>query len=224
MQSKFMKINKFLGFLLVLLAICFLPQLFISLHHRLIFGLNSLAIAVILLIILLVSIPFVIKIYRWLKEQWSVKSDDEPILLFAMGALCFIISFAITGNTPIDIHLHDTYYIISYSSIVMLVSFFCGIFCIIYFLISKIFRRHLNIFLSRFHFWITFVGLNLLFSIRLTDHIISEPRRYVEYSGWPSYQHFEYFNRYVLFTVILIMVAQLLFIFNIIYALFKGRR
>lgn len=216
-----MKIKRLLSVFIFLLAICLLPHLLIWIHHRFVFGLNPFVGPVILIIILLASLPFVIKCYRWLRRQWFVKSDNEPIILFAMGALCLIISFIISGKASMDIHLHDTYYIISYFSIVLFFSFLFGIFCTIYYLFSGIFRRDLNILLSRFHFWITYIGLNLLFSIRYTDLIINEPLRYAEYSSWVSYQHFEYFYRYILVTVIFVLVAQLLFIFNIINSLIK---
>ena len=111
------------------------------------------------------------------------------------------------------------------SEFVLFCSFLFGIFCSIYYLFPRIFRRDLN-FIScfRFHFWITYIGVNLLFNIKYTDQTINEPRRYVEYSGWASYQHFEYFNRYIVAIVILVLVAQFLFIFNIIYTVLTLKR
>jgi cytochrome c oxidase subunit I len=219
-----MKIKGLLGVFIILLAVCLLPHLLIWIRHRLIFGLNPVVELVFLIIILLVSIPFVIKWNRSLSRQWFVKSNNEPIILFAMGVLCLIISCIIFGNASIDIHLHDTYYIISYFSIGLIGSHLFGVFCSFYYLFPRIFRRNLHISLSRFHFWITYIGLNLLFSIGYTDQIINEPRRYVEYSGWVSFQDFEYFNRYIVITVICVLVAQLLFIFNIIYSLFNENK
>jgi cytochrome c oxidase subunit 1 len=222
-----MKIKRLLSVFILLLAMCILPHLLIWIHHRLVFGLNPFVGPVVLIIIFLASTPFIIKYYRWLRRQWFERSSNEPFVLFAIGALCLLISCIISGNASVDIHLHDTYYIISYFSIVVLGSFLFGIFCTFYYLFPRIFRRDLNISLSRFHFWITYIGLNLLFSmfsIRYTDQIINEPRRYVEYSGWASYQHYEYFNRNILITVILVLAAQILFIFNIINSLIKENK
>jgi cytochrome c oxidase subunit I len=216
-----MKTKGLLSVFILLLDVCFLPHLLIWIHHRLVFGLNPFVRLVFLIVILLVSIPFVIKWYRWLNSQWFVKSNNEPVVLFAMAVICLIISCMISGNASMDIRLHDTYYIISYFSIVLFGSFLFGIFCSIYYLFPRIFRRNLNISLSRFHFWITYIGLNLLIIIRYIDQIVSDPRRYVQYSGWASFQNFDYFNRYIVIAVICVLVAQLLFIFNVIYSLFK---
>jgi cytochrome c oxidase subunit 1 len=217
-----MNIKRLLNIFLLLLAICFLLQLLNWLHHRFVFGLNPFLGPVLLVFIILASIPFVIKYYRWQRKRWLVKRDNETAVLFAMGAPCLMISYARSGHATVDIHLHDTYYIISYVSIVLFAAFLFEIFCTMYYLFSKIFKRDLNIFLSRFHFWITFIGLSIIFSIRNTGQIINEPRRYIENNGWASYQHFDYLNRYILVDAIL--VAQLLFIFNIIYSLFNGSK
>ena len=219
-----MKTKGLLSVFVLLLAVCLLPHLLIWIHHRLVFGLNPFVGLVFLIVILLVSIPFVIKWYRWLSRHRFVRSNNEPIALFAMGIMCLIISYIILGNTSMDIHLHETYYKISYFSIVLFCSFLFGIFCSIYYLFPRIFRRDLNLSLSRFHFWITYIAVNILFNIKYTDQTINEPRRYVEYSGWASYQHFEYFNRYIVIIVILVLVAQFLFIFNIIYTLLKENK
>ncbi len=219
-----MKIKGLLSVFVLLLAICFLPHLLNWVWHRLFLGLNHFVGIILLIIILLVSIPLVIKWYRWLSSHWFVNNNDEPIILFAMSVLCLIISCIKFGNSTTDIHFYDTYYIISYFSIVLFCSFLFGIFCFIYYIFRRIFRRNLDRSLSRFHFWITYIGLNVLVSIKHTDQIINEPRRYVEYGGWASFQRFHYFNIYIELTVILILVAQLLLIFNIIFSLFKENK
>jgi cytochrome c oxidase subunit 1 len=219
-----MKTKGFLSVFVFLLAVCLLPHLLIWIHHRLVFGLNPFVGQIFMIVIFLVSIPFVIKWFRWLSRQKFVKSNKEPIVLFAMGVMCLIISFIILGNSSMNIQIHDTYFIISNFSIVLFSSFLFGIFFSIYYLFPRIFKRDLNVYLSRFHFWITYIGVTLLFSVKYPVQIINEPRRYIEYSGWTSYQDFEYFNRYIVIAVMLVLVAQLLFIFNIIYSLFKESR
>ena len=50
------------------------------------------------------------------------------------------------------------------------------------------------------------------------------PRRYLDYSGWYSFNEFQLYNRYVSMLAIIILAAQLIFLFNIFYSIFKGRK
>jgi cytochrome c oxidase subunit 1 len=201
-----------------------LPDLFIWIHHRFVFGLNSFVGPVILVIILLILFPFIIRWYRWLNKQWFAKRNSEPIVLFALGGTCLIISCLISGNESVDIHLHDTLYIISYYNLVLCISFVFYIFCFIYYIFPRIFIRSLSIKLSRFHFWITYIGLNSLSGTINTDKFLSEPYHYIDNTGWASFNQIKYYNKYVLIVVMLILIAQFIFLVNIFYSLLNKRK
>jgi cytochrome c oxidase subunit 1 len=178
---------------------------------------------VILIIILLILFLFVFKWISWLNRHWFAKNDSEPIVLFAMGGMCLLISGIIFRTATVDIHLHDTLYIISYYILVLCISFVFGIFCFTYYIFFKIFRRNLSIKLSRLHFWITYIGLNLLLGTRGANRVIWGTYPYIENSGWASYNLIQFYNKYVLVMVILILVAQVLFLLNIISSIINKK-
>ncbi len=217
-----MNVKRLLSVFTFLLVLCLLPHLIIWIHHRIVLGLNPFVGPIILIIIVVILFLFIIKWIGWQNSQWFTKSNIEPMALFANGGACLIVSGIIFRSASLDIHLHDTLYIISYYILALCISFVFGIFCFIYYMFSGIFRCDLNIKLSRFHFWITYIGLNLLLGTKYTHNSINRPI-IIENAGWASYNQIQYYNKYVLIVLMLILVAQFLFLVNIIYSLFSKK-
>jgi cytochrome c oxidase subunit I len=217
-----MKTKGLLSVFIVLLVISFLPDLIFWMHQKSVFGLNPLAVLVLLFIILLVSIPLIIKLYRWLIRQSFAENDKEPVLLFAMGGLCWMIVYWKLGDTTMDFHNGDTMYVVSSFQIWKYISIAFGICCLIYFVFPVIFGRNLNINLARIHFWITYVGLNALVGT-IANGAAQGSGRYIEYAGWDSHNQIQFFNIFILTVFILVVIAQLLFLFNIVSSLIRKK-
>jgi cytochrome c oxidase subunit 1 len=213
-----------------LLAICNFPYLLFWVHQRIVFGLNPFLGSVFLLIGLLILFPVGIKVVRWARKNWFDDFKTEPVVLFAVGLISWDLYMFRSWNSTMDFHFHDTYYVFSIFSVLLFGSSFFAIFCIVYYLFPRIFRHGLNITYSRIHFWITYWGLWFIFWKTRIDQTILftgegyQPRRYVEYSGWADFRYFQESNRHLLIAVILVLAAQILFLYNIIYSLLKGRR
>jgi cytochrome c oxidase subunit I len=214
-----MEKKRLLSVFIILLAISLLPDLIIWLHHRFVFGFNPILNLVIMTILFSIVLFFLIKWFRWLKKRQFSISNPDPVMLFVMGALCWIIPCMLHRNSTIDIHLYDTYYIISVSLIAFCIAIVFAMFGVMYDLFSKIFRRHLNTGLGFIHFWITFIGLNLL-RIGHAEIITSKPWRYVEFNGATSYNQAHYLNIYVLVVLDLVLAAQFIFPVNILSVFF----
>ena len=215
-----MKTKGLLSVFIVLLAICFFPDLIIWIHQRFVFGLNPFVVLALLFIIILVSIPPVIKLYRRLIHQSFTDNDKEPVLLFALGGLCWMIVYWKLGDATMDFQYRDTYYVVSSFDVWKYISIAFGICCLIYFVYPVIFGRDLNITLCRIHFWITYIGLNILVGTRAAANI-SGPGGYIENPGLNSGDQTVYLNKFILIIVTLVVIAQLVFLFNIIFSLFR---
>jgi cytochrome c oxidase subunit I len=224
-----MKIKRLFSVFALLLFIYLLPQMLIWIHHRFVFGLNPFVGPIILIFIFLILFLILFKWIKWLNKHWFRENNNEPIALFALGGVCFIISCAITGNKFVEINSGNRTFLFSYFNLILDISFVFGIFCLIYYIFPKILRRGLDMKLSRYHFWITYIGLNLYFGInllgsRFADKIINEPYNYFDKTLSASYNPVKYFNELVVILVILILIAQVLFLVNIIYSLTNKRK
>lgn len=197
-------------------------------HHMFVTGLNPFLGSVFVLLTLLIAVPSAIKVFNWLTTLWKGNIRLNPGMLFSIGFVSMFISGGLTGiflgNSTLDLHLHDTYFVIAHFHIVMGVSAFMGMFAGIYHWFPKMYARYMNNTLGYIHFWVTMVCAYVIFWPMHYEGFAGMPRRYYDYSGWESFKHFVELNRVISFAAILSFLVQLLFIFNFIYSIFKGRK
>jgi cytochrome c oxidase subunit 1 len=196
-------------------------------HHMFVSGLNPFLGSVFVLLTLLIAIPSAIKVFNWLATIWRGNLRFTPGMLFSIGFVSLFISGGLTGiflgNSTLDIHLHDTYFVIAHFHIVMGVSAFFGMFAAIYHWFPKMFGRYMNNTMAYIHFWVTLVGAYLIFWPMHYEGLAGMPRRYYDYSQWVSFNQFEGLNKFISIVTIVVFAVQLLFVFNFFYSIFKGR-
>ncbi|MFT3704212.1 MAG: cbb3-type cytochrome c oxidase subunit I [Agriterribacter sp.] len=197
-------------------------------HHMFVTGLNPLLGSVFVLLTLLIAVPSAIKVFNWITTLWRGNIRFSPGMMFSIGFVSMFISGGLTGiflgNSTLDLHLHDTYFVIAHFHIVMGVSAFMGMFAGIYHWFPKMYGRYMNNTLGYIHFWITLVCAYVIFWPMHYEGFAGMPRRYYDYSGWESFKHFVELNRVISFAAILSFLVQLMFVFNFFYSIFKGRR
>ena len=197
-------------------------------HHMFVTGLNPFLGAFFVLLTLLIAVPSAIKVFNWLTTLWRGNIRFTPAMLFSIGFVSMFISGGLTGiflgNSSLDIHLHDTYFIIAHFHIVMGVAGFFGMFAGVYHWFPKMYGRFLNSTLGFIHFWVTLIGAYLIFWPMHYEGLAGMPRRYYDFSGWESFKMFAGLNEFISFVSILVFAAQLLFVFNFFYSIFKGRK
>lgn len=197
-------------------------------HHMFVTGLNPFLGAFFVLLTLLIAVPSAIKVFNWLTTLWRGNLRFTPGMLFSIGFVSLFISGGLTGiflgNSTLDIHLHDTYFVIAHFHIVMGVSAFFGMFAGLYHWFPKMYGRYMNNTLAYIHFWITLVGAYLIFWPMHYQGLAGVPRRYLDFSGWESFNQFDGLNRFISIVTIMVFAVQLLFVFNFFYSIFKGRR
>lgn len=197
-------------------------------HHMFVTGLNPFLGAFFVLLTLLIAVPSAIKVFNWLTTLWRGNLRFTPGMLFSIGFVSMFISGGLTGiflgNSTLDIHLHDTYFVIAHFHIVMGVSAFFGMFAGIYHWFPKMYGRFMNNTMAYIHFWVTLVGAYLIFWPMHYQGLAGVPRRYLDFSGWTSFNQFDGLNRFISIVTIMVFAVQLLFVFNFIYSIFKGRR
>ena len=197
-------------------------------HHMFVTGLNPFLGAFFVLLTLLIAVPSAIKVFNWLTTLWRGNIRFTVAMLFAIGFVSMFISGGLTGiflgNSSLDIHLHDTYFIIAHFHIVMGVAGFFGMYAGVYHWFPKMYGRFLNNTMGYIHFWVTLIGAYLIFWPMHYEGLAGMPRRYYDFSGWESFKMFAGLNQFISFVSIIVFAAQLLFVFNFFYSIFKGRK
>jgi cytochrome c oxidase subunit 1 len=208
-------------------AICLLAFL-VWAHHMFVTGLNPFLGAFFVLLTLLIAVPSAIKVFNWLTTLWRGNLRFTPPMLFAIGFVSLFISGGLTGiflgNSTLDLHLHDTYFVVAHFHIVMGVASFFGMFAGVYHWFPKMYGRFLNNTMAYIHFWVTFVGAYLIFWPMHYSGLAGMPRRYTDYSNWESFKQFAEMNRFISTVAMVVFAVQLLFVFNFFYSIWKGRK
>lgn len=210
-----------------LFAICILAFL-VWAHHMFVTGLNPFLGSVFVLLTLLIAVPSAIKVFNWLTTLWRGNIRFTPATLFAIGFVSLFISGGLTGiflgNSTIDIHLHDTMFVVAHFHIVMGVASFFGMFAGVYHWFPKMFGRYLNNTLGYIHFWVTMIGAYLIFWPMHYQGLAGIPRRYLDKKGWVSFNQFGELDKMITVVSIIVFAVQLMFVFNFFYSIFKGRK
>ncbi|HEY1017789.1 MAG TPA: cbb3-type cytochrome c oxidase subunit I [Sediminibacterium sp.] len=197
-------------------------------HHMFVTGLNPFLGSVFVLLTLLIAVPSAIKVFNWLTTLWRGNIRFTPGMMFAIGFVSLFISGGLTGiwlgNSALDIHLHDTYFVIAHFHIVMGVASMFGMFAGIYHWFPKMYGRYLNNSLGYIHFWVTIAGAYMIFWPMHYEGLAGMPRRYYDYSIWESFKQFAELNRFISTVAMIVFAVQLLFLFNFFYSIFKGRK
>ena len=197
-------------------------------HHMFVTGLNPFLGSIFVLLTLLIAVPSAIKVFNWLTTLWRGNIRFTPGMLFAIGFVSLFISGGLTGiwlgNSALDIHLHDTYFVIAHFHIVMGVASMFGMFAGIYHWFPKMYGRYLNNTLGYIHFWLTIIGAYLIFWPMHYEGLAGMPRRYFDYSVWESFKQFAELNRFISTAAMMVFAVQILFLFNFFYSIFKGRK
>jgi cytochrome c oxidase subunit I len=197
-------------------------------HHMFVTGLNPFLGAFFVLLTLLIAVPSAIKVFNWITTLWRGNIRFTPATLFAIGFVSLFISGGLTGlflgNSTIDIHLHDTKFVVAHFHIVMGVASMFGMFAGIYHWFPKMFGRYLNNTLGYIHFWVTMIGAYLIFWPMHYEGLAGVPRRYLDLREWHSFNKFDDLNKMITVVSIIVFAMQLMFVFNFFYSIFKGRK
>lgn len=210
-----------------LFAICILAFL-VWAHHMFVTGLNPFLGSVFVLLTLLIAVPSAIKVFNWLTTLWRGNIRFTPAALFGIGFVSLFISGGLTGiflgNSTIDIHLHDTMFVVAHFHIVMGVASFFGMFAGVYHWFPKMYGRYMNNTLGYIHFWVTIIGAYLIFWPIHYQGLAGMPRRYLDKSNWANFNQFHELDKMITVVSIIVFAVQLMFVFNFFYSIFKGRK
>ncbi|MTI33280.1 cytochrome c oxidase subunit I [Xanthovirga aplysinae] len=197
-------------------------------HHMFVSGMNPFLGSIFMFLTLIIAVPSAVKVFNYLTTLWRGNIVFTPAMLFSIGLVSFFISGGITGiflgNSALDIQLHDTYFVVAHFHLVMGSASFFGMMAGIYHWFPKMFGRMMDAKLGYLHFWLTFVGVYLVFFPMHYIGIAGFPRRYYSWTNFDAFSDFLDLNTFVSVAAIVTFGSQLIFLFNFFYSMFRGRR
>jgi len=197
-------------------------------HHMFVSGLNPFLGSVFMFLTLIIAIPSAVKVFNYLTTLWKGNIIFTPATLFSIGLVSFFISGGLTGiflgNSVIDIQLHDTYFVVAHFHLVMGSLSIFGLLAGVYHWFPKMFGRMMDEKLGHIHFWMTFIGVYMIFFPMHYIGIAGFPRRYYSWTNFDAFSSYTDLNMFVSVAAFVTVAAQFLFLFNFFYSMYRGKR
>ena len=172
---------------------------------------------------MVIAVPTGIKIFSWIATMWGGSISFKAPMVWAMGFIFLFTVGGVTGvvlaNGGIDDNLQDTYYVVAHFHYVLSLGAVTSLFAGFYYWFPKMCGRMYSEVLAHVHFWVFFVGVNLIFFPMHFLGMQGMPRRYPDYPA-----AFEHWNYVATVGYKVMAVSTLIFFVNVFYTLLAGRK
>jgi cytochrome c oxidase subunit 1 len=172
---------------------------------------------------MLIAVPTGVKVFNWIATMWKGSMTFETPMLFAVG---FIFVFTIGGLTgiilsvaPLDIQLHDTYYVVAHFHYVLVAGSLFALFAGTYYWLPKWTGNMYDEKLGKLHFWLSLITFSMTFFPMHFLGLAGMPRRYADYQA-----QFADFNAFITVSAFGFGLVQLIFLWAVLKCIKGGAK
>jgi cytochrome c oxidase subunit 1 len=199
-------------------------------HHMFQSGMNPALGATFMLSTMMIALPSAIKVFNWIGTMWGGQIHFTSAMLNAIAFVAMFIIGGLSGifmaATPVDMHIHDTYFIVGHIHYVLFGGSTFAIFGAIHYWFPKMFGRMMDERLGKIHFLLTFLFFNGTFFLMHIIGMHGHPRRIAD----PNIYDFlrtpgiQWMNQFMTISALGLGLTQLIVVYNFIYSLVAGPR
>src|SRR6478736_3211607 len=167
---------------------------------------------------MVIAVPTGVKVFSWIATMWGGSIRFTAPMIWAMGFIFLFTVGGVTGvvlaNAGVDRQLHNTYYVVAHFHYVLSLGAVFGIFAGWYYWFPKMTGYIVPDWIGRLHFWVAFIGANVLFFPMHFTGLAGMPRHYADYpdafAGWNLVSSI---GSYIFFAGLFIFIGGVIYAF-----------
>jgi len=197
-------------------------------HHMFQSGMNPFLGMSFMATTVVIAVPSAIKTFNWIGTLWKGDIHFDTPLLHAVSFVALFVVGGLSGiflaSAPVDIYLHDTYFIVAHLHYVLVGGSLFGIFAGITFWYPKIFGRMMNETLGKIHWTVSFITYNLAFFPMHNLGVQGMMRRIYDPNQYEFLQSLQSTNTFISKSVFVFAGIQIIFAINFLWSMKKGKK
>jgi cytochrome c oxidase subunit 1 len=210
-----------------MLAIAFLGWIVWG-HHMFQSGMSPLLGTTFMVSTMVIAVPSAIKTFNWLGTLYRGSIQLTTPMLHSLAFVSMFVVGGLSGiymtSTPVDIYIHDTFFIVAHIHYVVFGGSIFGIFAAIHYWFPKMFGRMMNETLGKIHFVLTFLAFNGTFFPMHILGVGGHMRRLYNPMQYDFLQPLQPINELITTFAWIMGFTQFLLIVNVVWSLWKGPR